>query len=171
MASTKARRMKAEDVSAVKAVESLDAGLRDFVGYNLKRSSEAIKSRLSRVLKQFDLKMVTYSALTVICENPGISQTQLADALSIERTRTVLVVDELEQRGLITRERVPSDRRAHSLMPTLAGRRLAEKARAADVKHEAALLAGLNTEELGRFLGILRLIEQRAAISPEPEDH
>src|SRR4051794_33451838 len=102
----------------------LDAPLRAFVGYNIKRASEALRAHLNRVLKRFDLKIVTYSALTIICEHPGISQTQLADALSIERTRVVLLVDELEERGLITREKVRADRRAHSLEPTLHGRRL-----------------------------------------------
>jgi DNA-binding MarR family transcriptional regulator len=91
--------------------------------------------------------MVTYSALVLIVDNPGLSQSQLAAAMDIERPNLVVIVDELEQRGLITRERVPTDRRLYALKATITGRRLCEKALAANAANEARLFAGLEENQ------------------------
>ena len=56
------------------------------------------------------------------------NQAQLAAALSVERPNLVAVTDELTRRGLISRERVPSDRRTYALRLTTAGARLLAQA-------------------------------------------
>ena len=119
--------------------------LDQFIGYHMKRASNAVQADLSLVLKKFDLRMLTYTALVLIADNPSLSQTQLAAAMDIERANLVVIVDELEQRELIVRDRVPTDRRVYALNATLAGRRLYKKAVTAVVAHEARLFAGLST--------------------------
>lgn len=110
----------------------------------MKRSFNVIQTDLTRTLKPFDLRMLTFTALVLVVDNPGLSQSQLADAMDIERPNLVVIIDELEQRELIVRERVMRDRRMYALKATLAGKRLCKKAVAADKKHEARLLAGLD---------------------------
>lgn len=123
-----------------------DDTLRNFVGYHLKRSFNVIQADLTQTLKPFDLRMLTFTALVFIVDNPGMSQSQLADAMDIERPNLVIIIDELEQRELIVRDRVQTDRRMYALRATLAGKRLYKKAVAADKEHEARLLAGLDKE-------------------------
>jgi DNA-binding MarR family transcriptional regulator len=66
----------------------------------------------------------------------GSSQQELADCMSVNRSMMVHVIDELEGRGLVVRERNASDRRAYVLGATEAGAKLLESAgptlRAAD---------------------------------------
>ncbi|MGB0748311.1 MAG: MarR family winged helix-turn-helix transcriptional regulator [Magnetospiraceae bacterium] len=120
-----------------------ESHLDDLIGYHIRRASNIIQADLARTLKPFDLRMLTLSALAVIAGNPGLRQSQLADALEIERPNLVVVVDELERRELILRERTPTDRRAYALTPTLAGRTLLNKALKAVQDHERRLFAGI----------------------------
>lgn len=123
-----------------------DQTLNRFMGYHMKRAFNVVQSDLSDTLKQFDLRMLTFTALTLIRDNPGLSQSQLADAMDIERPNMVVIVDELERRDLIQRDRVPTDRRAYALSVTLAGGRLCDKAIEAINTHEDRLFAGLDQD-------------------------
>ncbi|MFK7993281.1 MAG: MarR family winged helix-turn-helix transcriptional regulator [Granulosicoccus sp.] len=121
-----------------------DDTLSQFLGYHMKRSFNVIQADLTQTLKPFGLRMLTFTALVLIVDNPGLSQSQLADAMDIERPNLVVIVDELEQRELIVRDRVQTDRRMYALRATAAGRRLCKQAVAADKAHETRLLAGLD---------------------------
>ena len=123
-----------------------DETLRHFLGYHMKRAFNVIQADLTQTLKPFGLRMLTYTALVMIRDNPGLSQSQLADAMDIERPNLVVIIDELEQRELIVRDRVQTDRRAYALRVTLAGRRLCKKAILACEAHEEQLLAELDKD-------------------------
>ncbi|MCR9150140.1 MAG: MarR family transcriptional regulator [Rhodobacteraceae bacterium] len=140
-----------------------DAGLRDLVGYRMKRAFAVIQADLSRVLEPFGLRMIPFSALVVIARQPGIGQGQLAAALAVERSNLVAPLDGLEARGLIRREAVPGDRRALALKPTPAGLTLAEAALAAVRAHEARLMAGVSEAD------VAALFRACAAIETVPE--
>ena len=136
-----------------------DETLRGFIGYNMKRAFNYIQSDLAQVLKPHDLRMVTFSALVLIVDNPGMRQSQLADALAIERPNLVVIIDELEGRDLISRDRVPTDRRAYALQATLAGRQLYDKALGDVMAHENRLMAKLGQTDRVRVIAAMRLIE------------
>lgn len=132
-----------------------DETLRRFLGYHMKRAFNVVQADLTATLKPFELRMLTYSALVLICDNPGLSQAQLAGAMDIERPNLVVIIDELERRELINRTRVPTDRRTYALIPTLSGRRLCDKAVAAVEAHEAKLFAGLDDDMRAAMVSIL----------------
>jgi len=136
-----------------------DAGLRAFLGYTIKRTDNVILSNIAAVLKPLDLRVVTFSALVLVGDNPGLRQSQLADALGIERPNLVVIVDELEGRGLIRRDRVPTDRRAYALTVTAVGKSLCEAASAAVRTREDALLDGISAAERKQIEGLMRRIE------------
>ncbi|MEO1555219.1 MAG: MarR family transcriptional regulator [Pseudomonadota bacterium] len=129
----------AEDVS--------DAPLRAFVGYRMKRAFNVLQADLTRTLEPFGLRMLTYSALALIVENPGLRPSQLARALAVERANLVVYVDQLEEAGWVTRAPAPSDRRAYALQCTLAGRQVYERALKAVHAHDKRMLHGLSETE------------------------
>lgn len=147
-----------------------DAPLRQFIGYHMKRAMAVLQADLNRALKPHGLRMVTYSALAMIVKNAGLRQAQLADALAIERPNLVVILDELETAGLITRDKVPTDRRAYALNPTLRGRTLCEAATAANLADERRLLAGLDEEKRALVIEVMNLIE-RAGGGKKDETH
>ena len=137
-----------------------DHTLRGLLGYNIKRAFNVMQSDLNRALKPHDLSMITFTALVLIVDNPGLRQSQLADALAIERPNLVVIIDELEARELITRDRVPTDRRAYSLQVTLAGRQVYNAALRDVQAHEACLLSGLGAADRARVIAAMQVIEQ-----------
>ena len=162
MAASNPKNRKPDIVNDDGAIAVSDQMLRQLLGYNLKRAFNEIRADLTKTLAPFDLRMVTYSALTLIVENPGLRQSHLADALSIERPNLVIIVDELEQRELITREKVAGDRRAYALRATLAGRRLQQKAHQADRAHEQRILKNMSHDEVQNLIASLQSIEVEA---------
>ncbi|MZR12507.1 MarR family transcriptional regulator [Maritimibacter sp. DP07] len=138
-----------------------DAALRPFLGFNLRRAWNVIHADLVATLEPLGLRMITFSALTVIGENPGLSQAQLATALSVERPNLVAVTDELSTRGLVTRERLASDRRTYALKLTAAGERLLARATEAVRGHEAALYEPLSDGERQSLIAMLQKIESK----------
>ncbi len=145
------------------AAEVSDATLRGFIGYHMKRAFNVLQADLTQTLKPFELRMLTYTALTLIVDNPGLRQSQLADAMDVERPNLVIVIDELERRDLIVRDRVPTDRRAYALRVTLAGRQLYEKAFAAMKDHEKRMLDGLDEETCKTVVAALEVIQKHQA--------
>jgi len=60
-------------------------------------------------------------ALRLLSEQGPVSQQGLADALSLDPSNVVGLLNELEERGLITRRRDPADRRRHIVELSAAG--------------------------------------------------
>lgn len=130
------------------AVYVSDDTLNALVGYNIKRISNVFQHDLAHTLKPLELRMITFTVLVMIVDNPGVRQSQLAASLSIERPNCVVIIDELEQRNLIKRTQESTDRRAYGLYVTAAGRALHKRALRAVTAHEKALLAGFNSKQL-----------------------
>jgi len=143
-----------------------DEGLRQFAGYNMKRAFLAVRTDFARTVAALDLRMGTFSALGIVIENPDITQTQLGQALSIERSGVVQLADELETAELITREKVPTDRRSYALRATLKGRRVWERAVAAVRAHEDRLMHDLSAEERAVLIDFLQRIEGGTGNAP-----
>jgi len=136
-----------------------DRALRGFSGYVMKRAFNAIRDDVNAALAPLGLRMLSFSALALIADNPARRQSQLADALGMERPNVVGLVDELEQAGLITRAPCPTDRRANALNTTEAGKQLYARARREVEDHEARMTAELTAEERSAFLNALRAVE------------
>lgn len=124
-----------------------DMLLRQFIGYNMKRTYLRIQEDMAATLEPLGLRIGTFSALAVVMGSPGISQTQLSEVLNIKRSGVVVLVDELEQAGALARKPVRTDRRAYALQVTAAGKQLWKRAEAAVQDHEAALFAELDGAE------------------------
>jgi DNA-binding MarR family transcriptional regulator len=136
-----------------------DATLRGFLGYGLKRAFNAVQSDVNATLGPLGLRMITFSALAVVRDAPGISAAGLAQVLGLERPNLVLILDELEGAGLITRTRARTDRRTHELRATLVGRKLAARAADALAAHEARMTDGLDAGQRAALRAALARIE------------
>src|SRR4051812_49524621 len=107
------------------------------------------------ILTAHGISMWAYSVLTALCERPYRGQNALADAIGADKTRIIDVLDDLQERGLISRERDPADRRARLLAATPRGRRVRDQVRRAIRKEEEQLLAALPAREREAFLKAL----------------
>jgi len=136
-----------------------DSVLRRLIGYNLKRAYHEIQAQLSQALAESDLKIGSYAALSVIVNMPGLKQSALAETLAIEQANLVQLLDRLEARQLIKRERAHSDRRAYALFATPQGRKLCTEADETASRLEENFLRGLSEEDISALFRLLQHIE------------
>lgn len=140
-----------------------DATLRALVGYNLKRANSAVTGGVERVLARHGLRRTTYSALSVVADNPMLSQADLAETLAIEPPNMTQIIDELLRAGLIERSRAKTDRRAYALSCTAEGVRLLAEASGDLTAHDRALVDGLSPDECAALIAALQGIEVAGA--------
>jgi DNA-binding MarR family transcriptional regulator len=138
--------------------DDVDARLHGLLGYTVKRVSSAMMADAARVLDPHGLRVTTFSALSVICDAPDITQSALAQALAMERSNIVVIIDTLEETGLIARHRMDGDRRAYALRATLKGLRRRDAALAALMANEDRELAALTPDERRQLSRLLRCI-------------
>src|SRR5262245_50255589 len=131
------------------AIGALDGHL----GYFIRRLQLWVFQDFIRTLAPVDIGPAQYSVLVVIAANPGLSQSDLADRLGIERARLVRLLDGLERRGLTQRLNSRSDRRSHALRLTRDGHTALRRAKTLAALHEA------------------RLADKPGAERPRPADH
>jgi DNA-binding MarR family transcriptional regulator len=116
----------------------------DFVLSTLAMSVTEI---LEEAIAPLGLRLRHYRLLRLIHFEGPQRQGSLRNALGVDRTTVVALVDYLEQRGLAKRERSPSDRRAYNIKLTAKGEALAKKATALMTKAEQRMFAPLDADE------------------------
>ncbi|MGD9804167.1 MAG: MarR family winged helix-turn-helix transcriptional regulator [Hyphomicrobiaceae bacterium] len=100
-------------------------------------------------LKDFDLTEATWSPLVQLARSSGpLRQTDIAAALSLDKSSVVRVLNNLETAGLIARNANEDDRRAKAIVITAAGRALVKKLERTSEDLERELLAGLPQTEV-----------------------
>lgn len=139
------------------AQRQLDLGsLNDRVGYFVRRFQVWIFQDFMRTLKGARIRPAQYSVLVLISANPGLSQSDLADALGIERARMVRLLDELERRSLTTRVPSTRDRRSHALFLTPDGRKNLERIEALVADHESHVVERLGSARRTSLIKMLK---------------
>ena len=139
-----------------------DATLRTLTGYCLRRANAAATSAIGEVFAAHGLRRTTFSALALVVDHPGLRQSQLAEALAIERPNLVQIVDQLEALGFVERRVAEDDRRAYALQPTDAGQRVLKAAMAAAHTADEAFTAGLTPAQVAALHAALAVIEENA---------
>ncbi len=143
------------------AAEGIETGgIEGFVGYSVRRASLAIIENFIRRMAPLELRPVSFTLLTLVAGNPGITSSQLCTLLGIQSSNLVALVKQLLDRELIARQPHPKDGRAMGLHLTPTGRSLLKKASA--VAHAADLEATghLSDAERQTLVRLLKKIYQ-----------
>lgn len=148
---------EAEDNGEASSVLDL-SGLTGVVGYTLRRAQMAVFEDFIARFAVLDLTPAQYSVLLVIGENPGRKQTEIARVLGIQRTNFVVMLDQLEARGLAERRRSATDARSHAVFLTKAGTALLNKARKIQADQEDAFADLLSREGRDMLVALLRKV-------------
>jgi len=132
---------------------SLDWGLLSrHVGPRVRLLRNTLNARSIAVSEPFGLPTGSLTLMSLIAQNPGSSQVELAQYAGITGPSLVGIVDELERRGLVQRVRSTTDRRRNMLVVTEKGERTVA-ALFAEVRHiEDPIQQELSPEELDKFI-------------------
>ncbi|WP_246723777.1 MarR family winged helix-turn-helix transcriptional regulator [Rhizobium sp. ARZ01] len=136
--------------------------------FQIKRTQALLTRRFQSRFAGFDLRPGEYGILLLIATNPGRKQTEIADALGIQRANFVPLINSLERRHLTERRPSLHDRRSNALYLTPYGEDFVQGIYQAEATFEAECtvrLGGAKSREA--FLALLsRLVAGAAPTSP-----
>jgi DNA-binding MarR family transcriptional regulator len=122
--------------------------------------------RYAEKVAALDLDPAQTGVLHLIARRPGQSQQALADQLGVAPSRVVALVDGLESRGLLARQRSATDRRNYELNLTDDGQRLLSRLRDVAKQHEADTTTALTADERAVLVELLQKIADQQGLTP-----
>ena len=93
-----------------------------WTGYLLTRAAQKCRSHFDALAEPLGIHGRHFAVLALLGEEKPLAQVEIGERLGIDRNTVVLLLDDLEGQELVTRRRDPSDRRAHCVSLTDAGR-------------------------------------------------
>ncbi len=106
----------------------------------------ALRHRQGSAFAELGLTPAAARALRELDPDHPLPARDLAGQLGCDRSNVTVLVDKLEQAGLVERRTEPTDRRQKTLLVTEEGRVV--RARVIEVMSDSRLLSGLTDEEL-----------------------
>ena len=108
------------------------SSMQHLLGYALAQARVATtKAFFDAVGGPLQLRPVEFSLLMLLRDNDGVTQRDLVGALNLNAPNLTTLVTRMQERGLLSRERSDSDRRAQLIRLTAEGVELAAQAHSA----------------------------------------
>jgi DNA-binding MarR family transcriptional regulator len=133
----------------------LPPALMERVGFLLAMTKGGAHAICMSALEPLGLHVRQYGVMLVLASEGPISQGELAEWVRTDRTSMVALVDDLEARGFVKRERNPDDRRVYLLQLTAEGKRAVTRARGLMRRAENQLLRSLDAAERAHLVELL----------------
>src|SRR5213075_498382 len=121
----------------------------------LKRLGFTAKERGMQAYENEGLRPYHHAILIALDQGSHETQGSIADALGYDRGQLVGLLDELEERGLVERQRDPNDRRRHLVELTAEGKRALRRLRAVAQGLEDDFLEPLSDAERDKLQALL----------------
>jgi DNA-binding MarR family transcriptional regulator len=142
--------------------QDLQLGLHDQrLGFRVRRLHHLLSQRVIAAFASYGLRPGSRTTMVLISANPGYSQVELSRIGNLDKSAIVMIVDDLEKRGLAIRGRSSSDRRRNSLFLTAQGEKLMKEMHDLAMASEQPLRDGLSAKE---YELLFELLEKARAL-------
>ena len=135
-------------------------------GFLLARVGIGFKTQALAKLEEWGFDPYDYSVLAILAEGAREAQATLADTLGLDPSRVVAVLDSLERRELVERQRDPHDRRRHVVSITPSGKRQLSRLRTTMKELEDEFFAPLDAETRERLHELLLVLASSRGSCP-----
>ncbi len=136
--------------------------LSDVLGYHVAQAAVTTVDMFDRHIGQrFGLRKVEYSLLLMLLANGPLTPKRLGQALALSGPNLTLLLDRLQDRDLLRRERSATDGRSQNIVLTDAGRSLTQTAGEAAAPMERELDDRLSRAERLMLIELLRKVAGR----------
>ena len=125
-----------------------------------------VQQRFAERVGELGLTPPQVAVLRTVAAEPGLNQQAVAARLGVAPSKVVQLVDELERRGLVVRQRAVHDRRSQEL--TLSADAADELRRVRDVvaRHDRDVTAALAPDEVVQLVRLLARIAEQQGLTP-----
>ena len=130
--------------------------LDQIVGFHVHRAAVTTSDAFERHLGQpYGLRKVEFSLLMLLLSNEALAPKRLSRALSVTAPNLTLLLDRLQQRGLLSRVPNPLDGRSQNVVLTPAGRSMATQAAESSKAMELEIQSRLSAAEHAMLIELL----------------
>jgi DNA-binding MarR family transcriptional regulator len=134
---------------------ALHSALLRHTGFLISRMGMVAQKGFAELIDSIGLTPRMWGALNVLDAEGEITQGALCKSVGMDPSSMVATIDELEAKGLVERRRHPTDRRAHALHVTAAGRETLQRGRELARRAQEELLAPLDAGERDQLHSLL----------------
>lgn len=152
-----------QDLPAAALTDDTDediGALADIVGFHIRLAHVAVYRHFTETFSDLGLTQKQVSVLWLVDDRPGISQIDLGQRLQMDRATTMTIVNRLQGREYLRRERSKIDGRKQALYLTEAGRQALDKAKTCIAQHEAWLKDRFTPGEIEKLVEMLARIHE-----------
>lgn len=134
--------------------------LRNSVSYRIRLLQIAAYKTFEAQVEGFGIAPRNFGLLKIIEANPGIPQSRLAEALFLDRSSLVPLLDTLTREGWVERRKAANDKRVRRVFLAEDGAERLARLEEEVVRHEAAMTSGLSDSEEAELLRLLALVDE-----------
>jgi DNA-binding MarR family transcriptional regulator len=131
----------------------------DLPGWILARSGLIASEMIKQALAGQGLKPAHAHVLKMLNDQGALSQQAILEAIGVDPSVLVSLLNDLEGEDLAVRRRNPTDRRRHIVELSAKGRKLAGDMQDAIAASEAELFADLTADEIVTLCGLLNRLK------------
>ncbi len=130
--------------------------LDSYLPYLLNRAGSRIATAFGEEMRPLGASLQIWRVLAALREKDGRRMGDLSQTTSIDVSTLTRLVDNMERKGLVVRQRDPVDSRAIALFATAAGRRLTQRILPIATRYENVALKGFSAREAAVLRQALR---------------
>lgn len=149
-------------------------------GFLLTETGRLLRKLLDRRLQPLGLTRAQWSVLAILSSRDGMSQSQLAETLEIEKTTIGRLIDHVEKSGWLERRAIPGDRRSWGVYLTEQARPVIAEVETIVLSTREEMLHGLTPPQQQELIQALQSVKtnlvqalslgQSAPAGDEPEE-
>jgi DNA-binding MarR family transcriptional regulator len=147
-----------------------DYSMKNSVGYLIRRTSNLVLPQLEALFADASLTFSQWTVLMALREWGNSTSVQIARDICHDAGSLTRILDELEERGLISRVRNETDRRSVTVSLTSQGLALVESLLPRVVAHWNTLLVDFNHTEIKLLVKLMTRLTYAAAGKRDQQD-
>jgi DNA-binding MarR family transcriptional regulator len=135
---------------------------------NLIRTDSLVTTALTRRFRRYGLSLSGFNALVILRQAPdGVNPHEIADRLLVTRAAVTAILDALEAKGLVSRDRSGADGRMSLIAITAAGKKLLDGLLPQHFAAERAMASVLGASEKELLISLLGRLQLHLAAQSE----
>lgn len=157
-------RVRDDDLDAVTTAHHDDDAylgeINEIVGFHIRLAHGACYRHFTETFTELELTQKQVSVMWLVADHPGISQIDLGQKLRMDRATTMTIVNRLQARHYLRREKSPTDGRKQALFLEPAGEAALIEAKRAIIEHENWVKSRFTAAEVKTLLELLARIHE-----------